>query len=64
MIREGRHTSATGDLPDAEIQLFVFCKTFFELEGVTRTPPPLDHFGRMGRKLRRRPRAGGGVRVG
>jgi hypothetical protein len=52
VIREGRHASATGDLLHAEIELFVFGKTFVELEGVTRTPPPLGHFGRVGKKLR------------
>jgi hypothetical protein len=53
VIREGRHTSATRDLLYAEIQLFVFGKTFVELEGVTRTQPPVGHFGRVGRKLRK-----------
>jgi hypothetical protein len=47
VIREGRHTSATRDLLYAEIQLFVFGKTFVELEGAADTPPPLVLFGRM-----------------
>jgi hypothetical protein len=54
VVAEGRHTAAVEDSIDTAIELLLFCEVAggVELEGVTDTKTPLDHFGKMLRDLR------------